>query len=654
MEHGLAALAGRTLNCVAPDMVPDEIRDALGANLDLTRQKNRARFDDLVRVIDALADNGVEAIPFNGPVLVFQAYGDLGLGRFGDPHVLIRDLDLARTMATLGGLGYERNRQLTAAQLDLIHRLWGHEPLLKKGRGVGLQLYTRLTPINMALDIDYAGLRRRARRTALSSRMMTTLSAEDELLVLAIDSGKDLRQRVEAASGVAAFIGSHPNLDWAAILDRARPQGCLRMVLLAAALARVYFGAALPDAITSAERDYPKIEPMVQRVMAHWLVRKPGVSHCNRLSLDGLRLHDGAVRRVCYVARTLTLPGPLHVARNPFPGLFSSLPAYIPIKIAHDIALLPLVRTHRYVLARAELLRDALASHELALIVLPFSAEMRLRLRRHHEARADANRALAADPNNPAAWHRLGNALCGLKRHKAAIACYDKALTLTPENRTIWQDRGTAIHASRRKPANSDINEEPAPDPQDADAWAFRAGFLLTAERIGEAAEASDCALSINPQHLVAARIGLRSRISICDWRKREDDERRIAEGLRAGLHIITPFNHRAISDTEAHNRIVAKIWAKTIPDPEALWRGESYRHDRIRIAYLSAEFHDHATAVLIAGVFEHHDRTRFDTTAISLGSDNGSTDAPADRGRVRALHRCAGFERCRDRYHDA
>jgi len=70
------------------------------------------------------------------------------------------------------------------------------------------------------------------------------------------------------------------------------------MVLLAAALARVYFGAAVPDAITSAERDDPKKEPMVQCVMAHWPVRKPGVSHCNRLSLDGLRLHDGAVRRV--------------------------------------------------------------------------------------------------------------------------------------------------------------------------------------------------------------------------------------------------------------------------------------------------------------------------------------------------------------------
>ena len=102
---------------------------------------------------------------------------------------------------------------------------------------------------------------------------------------------------------------------------------------------------------------------------------------------------------------------------------------------------------------------------------------------------------------------------------------------------------------------------------------------------------------------------------------------------MQAGLRIITPFNHRAISDSEAQNLIVARLWAKSIPRPKALWRGESYRHDRVRIAYLSAEFHDHATAVLIAGVFEHHDRTRFDTTAISLGADGGS----AMRRRIQA-----------------
>ena len=52
------------------------------------------------------------------------------------------------------------------------------------------------------------------------------------------------------------------------------------------------------------------------------------------------------------------------------------------------------------------------------------------------------------------------------------------------------------------------------------------------------------------------------------------------------------------------------------------LWRGERYRHDRIRVAYLSADFHEHATAHLIAELFEVHDAARFELTAVSFGPE--------------------------------
>ena len=53
------------------------------------------------------------------------------------------------------------------------------------------------------------------------------------------------------------------------------------------------------------------------------------------------------------------------------------------------------------------------------------------------------------------------------------------------------------------------------------------------------------------------------------------------------------------------------------------IWQGERYDHSRIRVAYLSADFREHAVPYLLAGVFESHDRTRFETTAISFGPDN-------------------------------
>jgi protein O-GlcNAc transferase len=54
---------------------------------------------------------------------------------------------------------------------------------------------------------------------------------------------------------------------------------------------------------------------------------------------------------------------------------------------------------------------------------------------------------------------------------------------------------------------------------------------------------------------------------------------------------------------------------------------------ERLRIGYLSADFHQHATAYLTAAVFEHHDPSQFEIHAYSYGPDDGS----ATRQRLRS-----------------
>jgi predicted O-linked N-acetylglucosamine transferase (SPINDLY family) len=60
-----------------------------------------------------------------------------------------------------------------------------------------------------------------------------------------------------------------------------------------------------------------------------------------------------------------------------------------------------------------------------------------------------------------------------------------------------------------------------------------------------------------------------------------------------------------------------------TLPPP--LWAGERWTNKKIRIAYLSADFNAHATAYLIARLFELHDRDRFEVLGISYGHDDKS-----------------------------
>ncbi len=114
---GLVSLAGHALIRVAPDLVPDDILDAFRATIDQTRQQNLALLDTVLRVIGSLSKAGVEAIPFNGPTLAIDTYGDLGLRRLsGNLDLFIRARDLAPSISCLRGLGYEREGPSTAAQ----------------------------------------------------------------------------------------------------------------------------------------------------------------------------------------------------------------------------------------------------------------------------------------------------------------------------------------------------------------------------------------------------------------------------------------------------------------------------------------------------------------------------------------------------------
>jgi protein O-GlcNAc transferase len=66
----------------------------------------------------------------------------------------------------------------------------------------------------------------------------------------------------------------------------------------------------------------------------------------------------------------------------------------------------------------------------------------------------------------------------------------------------------------------------------------------------------------------------------------------------------------------------------RTLPPP--LYDSGRRRGDKVRIAYLSADFREHAVSYLIAELFERHDRKQFELFGISFGPDD-------DKSKMRA-----------------
>src|ERR1700744_4771834 len=112
-----------------------------------------------------------------------------------------------------------------------------------------------------------------------------------------------------------------------------------------------------------------------------------------------------------------------------------------------------------------------------------------------------------------------------------------------------------------------------------------------------------------------------------CDFARWEGLRPQLIEAVRNHTSVIAPLTFLPFCDDGALRRICSEAFA-TDQAPSSmtpLWNGERYGHDRIRIAYLSADFHQHATAELIAGLIEGHDRTAFEVTGISFSRDDGS-----------------------------
>ena len=249
-------------------------------------------------------------------------------------------------------------------------------------------------------------------------------------------------------------------------------------------------------------------------------------------------------------------------------------------------------------------------------------------LGRPQEALECFEKVLGLDPNNLEALRNTADLLLMLKRNKDAAERFANYLARKPDDTNAWANNGVAlVETERYSEGLESFDKAVALDPSNADAWNHRGNVLFQLKRYDEAATSYDRALAIAPGLPYCAGYLAQSRLRCCDWSHIEEDRARVADGLRAGFPVIDPFGNLVVSASPADQLRCARITSAetTQGDMPRLWQGERYTHDRIRVAYLSADFRPHPVAFLIAGVFEHHDKSRFETMGLSFGPASDS-----------------------------
>lgn len=234
--------------------------------------------------------------------------------------------------------------------------------------------------------------------------------------------------------------------------------------------------------------------------------------------------------------------------------------------------------------------------------------------------------ALKLQPDHAQVHGRLGEVFRRSNRFEDALASYDKLVALTPNSAEAFNNRGIALGGlDRHEDALASFQQALALEPRHAKALGNLGEMLGCLRRHDEAARAFSRLIDIEPEYPYALGALFYSKRYSCDWSQYELDQERLNTAVMRGGKAIEPFTFLAATQSAAALLQCARTHAAEAcpPSDSPLWNGQRYAHDRIRVAYLSADFHDHATAYLMAELFELHDRERFEIVALSFGPDS-------------------------------
>lgn len=234
-------------------------------------------------------------------------------------------------------------------------------------------------------------------------------------------------------------------------------------------------------------------------------------------------------------------------------------------------------------------------------------------------------RSLAVLPRQAETHYNLAVALASLKRYEEALSHYEKAIALKPDFAKAYYNRALIQRGlGRYEEALASYGHAIAIDPNYAAALHNMGNLLVDMKRLEEAIVCYDRVLSVKPDYEFLMGNALHTRGHLADWSRFDEQLNQLIEKTRQRQTVTTPFPLMSLIDNPTLHRLSAEIYtAVKHPPRQALpLVGKYARHDRIRIGYFSTDFGNHPVTHLLAGLFEQHDKSRFEIFAFSFGPD--------------------------------
>jgi len=199
---------------------------------------------ELVKLLELLRANQLEAIPFKGPTLALAAYGDISLRQFADLDLLVRKTDVLKIKDLLVAHGFNSHLRLSQRQETALLRFDSAWNFVNQN-GVMIDVHWDLVERHFGIRFDVGGLWQRLQLVSIGGKQFQTLANEDLLLVLCLHGFTHAWERLGWICDVAGLL-KREQIDWRLLLRNAEAQGSRRILCLGLKLAHDLLEAELP------------------------------------------------------------------------------------------------------------------------------------------------------------------------------------------------------------------------------------------------------------------------------------------------------------------------------------------------------------------------------------------------------------------------
>jgi predicted O-linked N-acetylglucosamine transferase (SPINDLY family) len=259
------------------------------------------------------------------------------------------------------------------------------------------------------------------------------------------------------------------------------------------------------------------------------------------------------------------------------------------------------------------------------------------------EATREAERAFRLDPRSTLACALWAHCLSEQKRHAEVVQALKALPADVPRDYDYYDTLARGLQYSGQTQEAIATYFEALAIRMDLPTVHYQLGVCFN--DLGMKEEAAECFHTALALGIGRHELGVRGLLSyfereVCRWRQAQVD----LDALLTALHALppdaaaptTPFAHVTLFDSPEDQLLAARSASRLLaqgvqPLPPLKPRTAAEQQRRLRIGYVSADFHQHATCILMAEMLEHHDRERFEVTLYS----HGKSDNTAMRQRI-------------------